>query len=156
MTPQSKGVLDFEKFELQSRVILKEIFKAVEGCEHLLPFEGADFDFDLMFVDDKKIQEINAQYRNIDLPTDVITFALFFDCEDKIVTGGVIHLGEIIISIETAQKQADEHGVELEREVLTLIAHGILHLLGFDHQTEIDYEFVVKMQNQVIASLWKA
>jgi len=131
------------------RKIFDRIWSEVCDFEHLRPYANVHFDFDVTFCDDKKIQEINSQYRGKDLPTDVITFALFFDSEEKIVCDNEVHLGEILISLDTAQKQADENNVTLEKEVSTLIAHGILHLLGFDHQTQEDYDFVVGMQESV-------
>ena len=130
-----------------------EIFDAVLAevgdFDHLKPYRDAHFDFDVVFVDDARIKEINAQYRGKDCPTDVITFALFFDDENRVLTPE-IHLGEIIISVDTAKRQAEENGVTLEKEFETLVAHGILHLLGFDHQTQEDYDFVVGIQSRVI------
>ncbi len=139
----------FEYSEDKTQEIFGKILNEVRDFEHLKPYLDADFDFDIIFCDDVKIQEINSQYREKDCPTDVITFALFFDSEEKIITPEGVHLGEILISLDTAKKQAVENNVTLEKEVSTLIAHGILHLLGFDHQTPKDYDFVVNLQNLV-------
>lgn len=130
--------------------IFERVLNEVRNFEHLKPYLDANFDFDIIFCDDAKIKEINSQYRGHDCPTDVITFALFFDCEQKVVCDGEIHLGEILISLDTAQRQANENGITLEKEVSTLIAHGILHLLGFDHLTQEDYDFVVEIQERVV------
>ncbi len=114
---------------------------------------GFDVDvlsFDILFCDDETIHSINKEYRKKDSPTDVITFALFADDENKFVFDKTVELGEIIISIDTAKKQMKE---TLEKEVLTLICHGILHLLGFDHLTDKDYNFVVNVQDSVISKL---
>ena len=62
-----------------------------------------------------------------------------------------IELGEILISLDTAKRQAEDANIEFDKEVKTLIAHGILHLLGFDHLTEDDYNFVVDIQNKVVS-----
>lgn len=148
----------------------KELFFSIEEIEETLPkicenllkikevkqnacFYSLAFDtlsFDILFVDDEKIKEVNAEYRKIDRPTDVITFALFADDEDKIVLAGGIYLGEILVSVDTARKQATG---SVKNEILTLITHGLLHLFGFDHQTEEDYNFVVKVQEKVLSSL---
>ncbi|MCD8023986.1 MAG: rRNA maturation RNase YbeY, partial [Candidatus Gastranaerophilales bacterium] len=77
--------------------------------------------FDIVFVNGEEIQSLNKKYRKIDAPTDVITFALFADDENKFVFDKTINLGEIIISVEKAEKQA-KNG--LEEEILTLICHG--------------------------------
>ena len=115
--------------------------------------KGFDIDtiaFDIVLTDDKEIHSINKTYRNKDNPTDVITFALFADDDNKFVFDKTVELGEIIISVDTAKRQAKE---TLEKEILTLIVHGIMHLLGFDHQTNKDYNFVVSVQDSVINGL---
>ena len=103
--------------------------------------------FDVSFCNDETIHQINKEYRKKDSPTDVITFSLFIDDPNAIVFRRSADLGQIIISVDTAKKQAKE---TLEKEILTLICHGILHLFGFDHLTKKDYDFVVGIQNQVI------
>lgn len=142
--------IDTELFETKTSEIFKKIINQLKCYEHILPYENCDFDFDIIFCNDEKIQEINKEYRAKNCPTDVITFALFFDCEEKIVFENKINLGEIIISLDTAKEQSQKVENGFEKEILTLIAHGILHLLGFNHSTEEDYEFVVKMQNSVV------
>ena len=127
----------FEKEEIQKQ-------SAIKG------FNVKTLSFDISFVDDKTIHSINKQYRKKDAPTDVITFALFADDENRFVFNKTVELGEIIISVETAKKQAEKG---FENEILTLICHGILHLLGFDHLTDKDYNFVVGIQNSVISEL---
>lgn len=106
--------------------------------------------FSIIFTDDDTIWKINKEYRKKDAPTDVITFALFADDTNKFVFNKTVELGEIIISVDTAKNQAQD---SLENEILTLICHGILHLLGFDHLTNEDYNFVVGIQNSVISKL---
>lgn len=107
--------------------------------------------FDIVLCNDEEIHRINREYRNIDRPTDVITFAIFSDSpeEEKFIFDGEINLGEIIISLDTIKRQAEENKTTTEDELRLITAHGILHLLGFDHLTECDYNFVVKTQNKV-------
>ena len=106
--------------------------------------------FDISFCNDKTIHQINKEYRQKDCPTDVITFSLFADDDNALVYRKTAELGQIIISVETAKAQAKE---TLEKEILTLICHGILHLFGFDHLTKKDYDFVVRIQNLVVGKL---
>ena len=106
--------------------------------------------FDISFCTDETIHQINKEYRQKDCPTDVITFSLFADDDNAIVYRKTADLGQIIVSVETAKKQAKE---TLEKEIMTLICHGILHLFGFDHLTKKDYDFVVRIQNKVIEEL---
>lgn len=106
--------------------------------------------FDIMFCNDATISEINSEYRNKTGPTDVITFALYADApENRMVFNNIISLGEIIISIETAQKQAKENNKTLDQEIMFLISHGILHLLGIDHETDEKLEFMLNLQDKM-------
>lgn len=119
-------------------------------------FEFNQIAFDIVLTDDAEIHQINKEYRKKDAPTDVITFALFADDDNKFVFNKTIELGEIFVSIDTAKKQAEVKTKEgLKKEVLTLIAHGILHLLGFDHKTDKDYNFIVRIQNGVIKKIYE-
>lgn len=106
--------------------------------------------FDVSFCNDLTIHEINRDYRQKDKPTDVITFSLFCDDENALIYRKTADLGQIIVSIETADKQKKENNNDLRKEILTLITHGILHLFGFDHLTKKDYDFVVGVQNKVM------
>ena len=91
----------------------------------------------LMFTDDETIHEMNREYRGIDRPTDVLSFALEEGEEEEIYGGPEENLlGDIIISVETAVRQAEEYGHSVEREMAFLALHGRLHLLGYDHMEE--------------------
>ena len=94
--------------------------------------------FDVVLCDDEKIHGINRDYRNIDRPTDVISFAIFADSnvDERFIFDDEINLGEIIISLEKTLVQAQENGKTFEGELYFLLAHGILHLMGYDHLTE--------------------
>lgn len=91
----------------------------------------------LVLSDDAYIHALNLQYRGKDCPTDVLSFALNEGEEPEVLDGPEeVLLGDIIISLETATRQAIEYGHSLERELAYLTVHGILHLLGYDHMTE--------------------
>lgn len=126
----------------------KNIFE--QSCLYNLSYKILSIDF--VFCGDEFIHKINKEYRGKDKPTDVISFALFCDDEGKIITDE-INLGEIIVSVDTAKKQAQENNHSLETEIYYLISHGILHLLGFDHTTNEEYNFMVASQNSVIKEL---
>ncbi len=95
---------------------------------------------DITIVDDEEIHVLNREYRNVDRPTDVLSFALDEDDEDEpeLLEGQPHLLGDIIISAETAKRQGEEFGHGLEREIVYLAVHGLLHLLGYDHMEEED------------------
>ena len=80
----------------------------------------------IAFVSDKRIRELNRQFRGIDKATDVLSFP----AEEK------LNLGDIAVSVDTAATQARENGLTLEGEIAQLILHGLLHLCGYDHETD--------------------
>ena len=105
-----------------------------------------------MYCDGAKNHEINREYRDKDYVADIITFAIFADTpvEERIVFDGEINLGEIILALDKITQSAKEKGVTKEEELCFLLAHGIMHLLGYDHQTEEDYNFVVAAQKMAL------
>lgn len=94
----------------------------------------------LTLVDDPRIHELNREYRGVDRPTDVLSFALQEEAEDEpeIMDFEDEILGDIIISVERARAQAEEYGHSFERELVYLAVHGTLHLLGYNHEVEED------------------
>lgn len=82
-------------------------------------------------VDDVEMHRLNREYRQKDRPTDVLAFALR---EGPRIAGDEAVLGDVVISLETAARQAREHAVPTAHEVRTLLIHGVLHLLGYDHE----------------------
>ncbi len=130
-----------EKIELADIVLerLQEGLHAVARLNDL----GEDAEVDVTIVDDAEIHVLNREYRHMDKPTDVLSFALDEDADDsdepELVGGPEEHLfGDIIISAETALRQAEEYGHGLEREMTYLAVHGMFHLLGYDHMTDED------------------
>lgn len=105
-------------------------------CHAVLDMEGFDgsAQVDVTLVDNAQIHEINRQQRNIDAPTDVLSFPLGENGEYEInpETGEKL-LGNIVISLERAQRQAEDFGHSFNREVGYLTVHSMLHLLGYDH-----------------------
>lgn len=117
---------------------------------------GKDFDevfFDITFTNSADTHELNKTYRKKDYPADIITFAIFADDDESMIIDRRIVLGDIIIALDKVEEMAKEEAKAFEYELKFLIAHGILHLLGFDHQTEDEYNFVVKHQIQAIEEL---
>ncbi len=92
----------------------------------------------ITLVDDAAIHEMNRQYRGKDSATDVLSFALNDGEEQLEGNPAALLLGDIILSLETAMRQAEEYGHSLEREMAYLTVHGMLHLLGYDHECEAE------------------
>ena len=85
------------------------------------------------FVSDHRMRELNREFRGLNRTTDVLSFP--YECEqfERSFDGGI---GDVVISVEQAARQADEHGLSFETEVAQLILHGLLHLCGYDHETD--------------------
>ncbi|MCJ7855877.1 rRNA maturation RNase YbeY [Lachnospiraceae bacterium NSJ-143] len=110
----------------------------------------------ISIVDNNEIQEINRQYREIDAPTDVLSFPLltFEEGEQADVNeNDEILLGDIIISIDKAREQAQEYGHGLRRELAFLTAHSMLHLLGYDHIDEQEQKDMFERQERILENL---
>lgn len=149
--------LPFKKGDIkktaQKILSLLVLMPQISSCKTLSRQDFQIISFEISFCTDRLIREINRDYRSKDKATDVITFALFADDENSIIQNDTLELGEIIISIDTLVSQAQENGNTVEKELYTLITHGILHLLGFDHLTQKDYDFVVGIQEAIVNNL---
>ena len=114
-----------------------------------------DVEISISFVDDQTIQELNKKFREIDKPTDVLSFPLldFVDgvCDyDGVTDHNPIAIGDIVISIETVRRQAELYGHSFERELGFMIAHSMLHLLGYDHMEEDEEKVMVLKQDNIL------
>ena len=107
--------------------------------------------FTIIFVTPEEIHELNKQYRGVDRVTDVISFALE-DAHDVSLTD-VRVLGDIYICIDRMKEQALEYGHSETRELSFLTVHGLLHLLGYDHQTKEDEEVMFGIQRKILSDL---
>jgi probable rRNA maturation factor len=108
----------------------------------------------LILTGDRRVQELNRDYRGQDRPTDVLSFSLW---EGQVPPppppGQPRLLGDVVISLETARRQASEQGHDLCREVAWLISHGVLHLLGYDHPDPKSRKSMQAIEEQVLAAL---
>lgn len=138
------------KFELLLRRAIEatlEHEKVVGGCE-----------VSLTFTDNEGIQALNKKYRNMDKPTDVLSFPqIDFENDDVDLSDGEYKiLGDIVISLERAAEQASEIGHSIEHEAAFLCVHSTLHLLGYDHETgEKDEKEMFDAQKEIVATLAK-
>lgn len=114
----------------------------------------------VVLADDEYIRQLNCQYRGKDMPTDVLSFAMneqgADDSEPDITDAPndlEILLGDIIISLETTARQAEEFGHSLDRELAYLTIHGMLHLLGYDHEEQQDKLAMRKEEEHVLSLL---
>ena len=112
--------------------------------------------FNLVFVSDRKIRQLNKQWRGKDRATDVLSFPLDLEPDLEMACleaeEDCFEVGEIIVSVDTAIAQAQDYGHSLEREVAFLVTHGILHVLGFDHETPEDEAEMFGRQKKILSS----
>lgn len=103
-----------------------------------------------MFTDDKFIRSLNNKYRGIDKPTDVLSFSLREGAIKSPEVESDKLLGDIIISVETAQRQADSLNHSMEKELTVLLIHGLLHLTGYDHEKDKDYKIMREKESEML------
>lgn len=106
-------------------------------------------DVTVVLVDDDTVRRLNKEHRGVDEVTDVLSYPTS-EPDDRGFPA-VHHLGDIFISIDTASRQALEHGHDLQVETLQLAAHGVTHLQGFDHRTEEEWQIFREAQRRIVA-----
>ena len=145
---QKKHAIKYKMQMLIRRTILETL--DYEGMEN-------DAEVSVTFVDDEGIRELNKKFRNMDKPTDVLSFPLLDyegESEEPFFDELCHNLGDIVISLERAMAQANEFGHSFEREVAFLTAHSMLHLLGYDHElSEEDDADMRRRQNDIMERL---
>lgn len=153
----------FEDWEINEKDVIENTKKMLEFYILNLELESCLYDkdydtitLDIVFCDSKKTQEYNRDYRNKDYPADIITFAIFADDENSFIFDGEINLGEIVIALDKVIEGVNRDislSKNKEQELYFLISHGLMHLLGFDHQTEAEYNFVIGKQREALGSI---
>lgn len=134
-----------------------------ETLMQCLKSEGIDrgCEATILLTDDDNIRQMNNEHRNIDKATDVLSFPMADIEEGQILSDegdvnmdeGLLLLGDIVISVQTAYKQAGDYGHSLERELAFLAAHGAFHLLGYDHMTKKEEAIMISKQETVLEKM---
>ncbi|MBA4493158.1 rRNA maturation RNase YbeY [Paenactinomyces guangxiensis] len=129
---------------------IKKCLRAAAESEELPPVEVA-----VTIVDNPAIQQINKEYREMDRPTDVLSFPLWEPDEEWVLSEeeDAVPLGDIVISFPKAKEQAKEYGHSLERELGFLAVHGFLHLLGYDHETMEEEKEMFHRQEEILGRI---
>lgn len=152
MTIEIENEVSFD-FGFDTEEVLKKVLASVE--------ETVDIDerilgsnISVTITDNDAIKEINNEYRRIDKETDVLSFPMFeYDTPGmplEIFPEEELILGDIVISVDKCKEQAEEYGHSLLREFAFLFTHGMLHILGFDHEIEEDRVLMEKYQDLVL------
>jgi probable rRNA maturation factor len=126
----------------------------VTAVRKTLLFEGFDrpAEVSILLTEDDEMQVMNRQYRGFDKPTDVLSFSQL-DASDATPPGCPVALGDVIISVPTAHRQADARGRSLQDEIDLLVVHGVLHLLGYDDETDEGAEEMNRRQEEILGQL---
>lgn len=134
--------------------LIKEVVSRVLEEEKVL----SEVDVYITLTNNEKIHKINKEYRDVDRPTDVLSFPMYErdeiadlknDTDDEIEK----ILGDIIVSVEKVREQAEEYGHSFERELAYLVTHGMLHLLGYDHMIEEEKAVMRKREEEILETL---
>jgi probable rRNA maturation factor len=149
----------------QETVRVDEALEAltVQVVDKVLEYEECEDEFEvsISFVDNNEMRDLNLEYRGIDNTTDVLSFPMMEftdgdteeDDEDAEYIEEELVLGDIVISMEKAKEQALEYGHSFERELAFLLVHGVLHLLGYDHDNEEEEKKMFEKQNNILIEM---
>ena len=153
----------YDSWQVDEKDVIEKTRKMLEfyisdvgskSCLYGKEFESITLD--MVFCDSEKTHELNRDYRDKDYPADIITFAIFADDENSFVFDGDINLGEIIIALDKVIEGANRdisNSQNKKQELFFLISHGLMHLLGFDHQSEEEYNFVISEQKKALENI---
>lgn len=148
--PQTKTVNgDDTEVEISAETWENWFERWLETLQFHLSQEAPSYEIGLRLTDDTEIQSLNAQYRHKNQPTDVLSFAALevdYPQTLEMLTCEALYLGDIVISVDTAKRQAAQQNQSLQTELAWLASHGLLHLLGWDHPDERSLSEMLKQQ----------
>lgn len=148
--------LDEKDIIKKTRKMLEHYIKVLGEKSCLEGYKYKSITLDIVFCDSEKTHELNRNYRDKDYPADIITFAIFADDENRFVFDDDINLGEIVIALDKVIEGVNRdisNSENKEQELYFLISHGLMHLLGFDHRDEEEYNFVIQEQRKALESI---
>jgi len=149
----------------QEEIKVDEALEAfvVQVVEEVIAYEQCEEEFEvsISFVNNQEMRSLNKEYRNIDKETDVLSFPLVEFIEEELNTEDEdaeyieeeIALGDIVISMEKAAEQSEEYGHSFKRELAFLLVHGMLHLLGYDHDEEASKGEIFDKQEEILKNM---
>ncbi len=134
VSDEADGIV--EVFNRQRLLKIDRLSLAKLGKLVLKKIDRNDCHATITFIRDREMQQLNLNYRGIDKPTDVLSFAYQSDLSDNDPNHNPAELGDCVISVETAIRYAQEQNISLATEINWLVIHGILHLAGYDHEID--------------------
>lgn len=139
------NIVNLPDYPFNGRKVIRSLARMVKKVEKV---KGRHV-LSVIFVNEEEMHQINKLYRNIDRSTDVISFAEVDSGYDHLP----YELGDIFVNTDRVKSQADSYGHSEKREFAFLILHGMLHLLGYDHQTETDEKRMFALQDEILNRL---
>lgn len=137
------------KASLKLKNVIRKSIKQTLECENQ---NQKKLEVCVMFVDENEMRELNSRTRNVDKVTDVLSFPAFdLKVGEKVPESGseIVHLGDMAICLQRAGEQAEEYSTSLEKEVSKLAVHSTLHLLGYDHIEDVDFQIMQPREDLV-------
>jgi len=148
--------VDEKEIIKKTKLMLEHYIKVLGEKSCLNGYNYKSITLDILFCDSSKTHELNRAYRDKDKPADIITFAIFADDENRFVFDDDINLGEIVIALDKAEEMTNSdvsQSKNREQELYFLISHGLMHLLGFDHRDDKEYNFVISEQKKALGCI---
>jgi len=140
-----------ERLEGREDLDLESIARVIrEAAEAVLRQEGKEGTVSVLVTDDAEIRELNRRYLNADRPTDVMAFSML---EGEEIASPEKVIGDVVISVETAERQAEEYDTTFLDEIALLTVHGVLHLLGYDDQTDEERSLMRDKEREALRNL---
>lgn len=148
-------VLEIEYLDIPENIEHEKIIKQVlEQCYKVEQINAEYLYVNIILTNPENIRSFNKQYRNIDSETDVLSFPMFEKQElVNFKSEGQEVLGDIIISIERVQKQAEEYGHSFQRELAYMVVHGFYHIIGYDHMNDEDKKIMRAKEENILGAL---
>ena len=129
------------------------IHRAIEAAAEIADADAGDAELAIMLTDDAGIRTLNANWRNIDKPTNVLSFPALQPTGDGSDDDAPRMLGDIAIAYETTRREADEEGKPFDHHLSHLAVHGFLHLVGYDHENDADAEDMESLERKILETL---
>ena len=116
--------------------------------------ENKTFSVNLCLSNDEAVHKLNREFRGVDKPTNVLSFANYEDDSfEDMLEADAVELGDVIVALKTLEREAEEQGVSLKAHFMHLWLHGLLHILGYDHMEESDAEVMEGLEIEILAAL---
>lgn len=150
--------MDFAEIDFldidENKEYVELIQKVINKCFEIENLQNSNLYISIILTNPKNIQEINKEHRNIDNPTDVLSFPMFEKNElENTHFENLEVLGDVVISIEKVKEQAIEYGHGFDRELAYMVVHGFYHLIGYDHMIEEDKVVMRAKEENVLNKL---